>query len=158
MHRDDERFAVYVGVFLTIVSALAALGLWGCPQYNVWEKSLRGRAQLRQAEWNRQIAVCEAEASKDAATRLAAAEIERAKGVSEANRIIGESLRGNEAYLWYLWILGLQDGSSEVIYIPTEGNLPILEASRRQSAPGKAWSKQGADDERRVSDGESETR
>ncbi len=58
------------------------------------------------------------------------AEVERAKGVAEANKIIGSSLKGNESYLRYLWIQGLQDGSSEVIYIATEAGLPILEASR----------------------------
>ena len=42
----------------------------------------------------------------------------------------GESLKNNESYLRYLWIQGLQDGTSEVIYIPTEANLPILEAAR----------------------------
>lgn len=62
---------------------------------------------------------------------LAEAEIERAKGVAEANRIIGESLKGNEAYLRYLWIQGLQEGSTpQVVYVPTEAGLPILEAGR----------------------------
>ncbi|UCF13227.1 MAG: hypothetical protein JSW06_02940 [Thermoplasmatales archaeon] len=42
-----------------------------------------------------------------------------------------ESLKQNEAYLRYLWIQGLHDGSSEVIYIPTEANLPILESVRK---------------------------
>jgi regulator of protease activity HflC (stomatin/prohibitin superfamily) len=100
------------------------------PQYGVWQKELRGKAALKEAEWNRQIAVEEAQALKMSATLLAEAEVERAKGVAEANEIIGESLKENEAYLRYLWIIGLQDGSSEVIYIPTEGNMPILEATR----------------------------
>lgn len=69
---------------------------------------------------------------------LAAAEVERAKGVAEANRIIGESLKNNEGYLRYLWIQGLQDGSSEVIYVPTEASLPILEATRRMQGAGGA--------------------
>lgn len=102
------------------------------PTYNVWRRGMAGEAELRQAEWNRQIAVREAEAKKDAAKMLAEAEVERAKGVAEANRIIGESLKENEAYLRYLWIQGLQDGSSEVIYVPTEAGLPILEAGKRQ--------------------------
>ena len=51
--------------------------------------------------------------------------------VQEANEIIGESLKENEEYLKYLWVKGLQDGSSEVIYIPTEANMPILEAGKR---------------------------
>lgn len=98
--------------------------------YNVWQKSLSGQAQLREAEWNRQIQVKEAEANLEAEKLNAKSEIERAKGVAEANKIIGDSLRENEAYLRYLWIKGLHDGSSEVIYVPTEANLPVLEATR----------------------------
>lgn len=113
--------------FLLIIT----LGMWGCPQYNVWSKELKGKAQLKQAEWNRQIAIQEAEAKKESAKLLAVAEVERAKGVAEANKIIGESLRENEAYLRYLWINGLHDGSSEIIYVPTEANLPILESVRK---------------------------
>ena len=102
--------------------------MWGIPKYNVYALELSGKAELKQAEWNRQIKVQEARAHADAATMMAKAEVERAKGVAEANKIIGESLAGNETYLRYLWIQGLQDGSSEVIYIPTEANLPLLEA------------------------------
>ena len=61
---------------------------------------------------------------------MAQAEVERAKGVARANKIIGDSLQGNEAYLRYLWIQGLQTNKMNVVYIPTEASLPILEASR----------------------------
>jgi regulator of protease activity HflC (stomatin/prohibitin superfamily) len=118
-----------IGVIIGFIG-LIGIVLWGVPTYKVWQKGLAGQAELKQAEWNRQITVREAEAKKEAATALAAAEVERAKGVAEANKIIGESLRENEAYLRYLWIQGLQDGNSEVIYVPTEANLPILEATR----------------------------
>jgi len=111
-------------VFVLLVGSL----MWILPQYNVWSQEMRGKASLREAEWSKQIAIEEAKALKESASLKAAAEIERAKGVAEANRIIGESLENNDAYLRYLWIQGLQDGSSEVIYIPTEANLPILEA------------------------------
>jgi regulator of protease activity HflC (stomatin/prohibitin superfamily) len=103
----------------------------GCPQYLVWQRGLKGKSQLRQAEWNKKILIEDAKARKESASLRAAAEVERAKGVAEANKIIGESLKGNESYLRYLWIQGLQDGSSEVIYIPTEAGLPILEAGKR---------------------------
>ena len=95
--------------FALVLSIVLAASI---PLYNVWSKELAGKATLREAEWNRQVT------------------IEEAKGVAEANAIIGESLQGNEAYLRYLWIQGLHDGSSETIYIPTEANLPLLEASR----------------------------
>ncbi len=105
-------------------------GMWAYPQYKVYHQKLAGQARLKEAESSRQIAVEEAKAKKESAGLLAQAEVERAKGVAEANKIIGSSLKGNESYLRYLWIQGLQDGSSEVIYIATEAGLPILEASR----------------------------
>lgn len=130
MHKQDKDL-VKIGILVLLMSVTGiGFGMWGCPQYNVWERGLRGQAQLKQADWNRQIAVREAKAKKESATLLAEAEVERAKGVAEANKIIGASLRENEAYLRYLWIQGLQDGSSEIIYVPTEANLPILEATR----------------------------
>ena len=110
---------------------LTALGMWGCPEYNVWQKSLSGKAQLAEAKWNRQIKVEEAEAKLDSAQYLKQVEVVRAEGVAEANEIIGKSLQGNEVYLRYLWVQGLHDGSSEIIYVPTEANLPILEARNR---------------------------
>lgn len=131
MNREGNPVVAWTIVSIIVLVVVITLAMWGCPQYNVWQKELAGKAQLKQAEWNRQIAVKEAEAKKEAATALAAAEVERAKGVAEANEIIGKSLRDNEAYLRYLWIQGLQDGSSEVIYVPTEATLPILEATRK---------------------------
>jgi len=128
---SNEKITGIVVTMIIVVSCiLISVGMYGCPKYNVWQKGLKGQAELKQAEWNRQILIKEAEAKKESATMLAAAEVERAKGVAQANKIIGESLRGNDAYLRYLWIQGLQDGSSEVIYIPTEAQLPILEATR----------------------------
>jgi len=117
--------SIVISVFVFIVFCM-----WSLPIYNVWQKSLKGQAELKRAEWNRQIAIKEAVAKKEAAVSLAAAEVERARGVAQANKIIGDSLKGNESYLRYLWIMGLQDGSSEVIYVPTEAQLPILEATR----------------------------
>ena len=128
---EKSQCLVKVGVFASVaIIGLALISMWAMPHYSVWQQGLAGEAELRRAEQNRKIAVNEAEAKRDAAKMLAEAEIERAKGVAEANRIIGESLKDNESYLRYLWVQGLQDGSSEVIYVPTEAGLPILEAGR----------------------------
>jgi len=125
--RKEMRWAIFAAViFLIIIIGL----FWALPQYRVWQRELAGKASLREAEWSKQIAIEEAKAKKESATLLAEAEVERAKGVAEANQIIGNSLKGNDAYLRYLWIQGLHDGSSEIIYVPTEANLPILEATR----------------------------
>lgn len=114
-----------------IVLLLVAGGMYGCPRYEVYQKELAGQAELARATQNRQIKIQEANAEKEAAKALAEAEVERARGVAEANKIIGDSLKGNEAYLRYLWIQGLQQGATpQVVYVPTEAGLPILEAGR----------------------------
>jgi hypothetical protein len=109
---------------------LIMLLMAGCPPYEVWQRTLRGEAELRQAEWNRQITIEEAQAKAVAAKSLAEAEVARAHGVAEANRIIAEGLGGPEGYLRYLWIQTLEEGGKDVIYVPTEANIPILEATR----------------------------
>ena len=130
----------------TIGHALAALAgvcvvfavlMFIGPKYRVWSSGMAGEAELNQAQYNRQIAVREAQAKKESAKLLAEAEVERAKGVAEANKIIGASLQNNQAYLRYLYIDKLANGENrEVIYIPTEAGLPILEANRR-TTPGR---------------------
>lgn len=114
-----------------VLALLVAAGMAGCPLYNVWQSGLAGQAELRRAEQNRQIAVQEAHAKMDSAKLLADAEVARAVGVASANKIIGDSLKNNEAYLRYLFVNNLEHTKNQVIYVPTEGNLPILEATRK---------------------------
>ena len=114
-----------------LLVVFVSLGLWGCPRYAVYQQELEGAAELARATQNRQIRIEEAKAEQESAKLRAYAEIERARGVAEANKIIGDSLKGSEAYLRYLWIQGLQEGATpQVVYVPTEAGLPILEAGR----------------------------
>ncbi len=117
-----------LGIFICISLLFGTFGIYA--KYNLWASALAGEAELRHAEWSRQITVREAQAKKDSSILLAEAEIERAKGVAQANKIIGDSLKGNEDYLRYLWIDSLQQTKDQIIYVPTEAGLPILESSR----------------------------
>ena len=121
-------------VVLMVIAILVVLVglLYGVPKYQVWQQGLKGQAELARAEQNRKIAVQEAEAKKDSAKSLAEAEVIRAEGIAKANRIIGDSLKENEAYLRYLWIQALTENQQDVIYVPTEAGLPILEAGHRK--------------------------
>lgn len=127
---DDEKI-IMGGIGCGFV-VFAVFAFFAFPIYNVWRAGQSGLAELRKAEQNRQIAIEEAKAKMESAKMLSEAEIVRARGVAEANKIIGDSLKGNEAYLRYLWIDGLNRNNQNVIYVPTEAGLPILEAGKRK--------------------------
>lgn len=126
------------GIILTVGTVALAVGLfivlpmWLYPKYNVYSQTMSGKAKLAEAESSRQVAVLEAKAKMDSAENLAQAEVTRAKGVAAANKIIGDSLNQNEAYLRYLYIQALESNQNNVIYVPTEAGLPILEAGKRR--------------------------
>jgi regulator of protease activity HflC (stomatin/prohibitin superfamily) len=130
----DMKNLKTIGKYITGIVIFISLVVWGFQAgarvYNVWAQSKEGQAELARAESNRQIKTLEAKAVMESAKYLADAEIIRAEGVARANKIIGDSLNNNEAYLRYLWINGLQHTQSQVVYVPTEANLPILEAQR----------------------------
>lgn len=120
---------ILIGCF--VFFACVGGGMYGCPQYNVYSHRLDGEAELARAEYSKRVAVQTAQAQKDSAQLLADAEVLRAGGVAKANAIIGDSLKDNEAYLRYLFINELSNTKNQVIYVPTEAQLPILEAGKR---------------------------
>ena len=116
-----------IAAVLLIVAVIAGL-MWGLPQYNVWQQEQSGRAQLAEAEYSRQILIREAEANLEAEILNAQAEVARAEGAAEAMYAVQDAL--SDEYIRYLWVR-MMAGNENVIYIPTEGSLPILEAGNR---------------------------
>ncbi len=101
------------------------------PYYNVWQQEMSGKAEFAKAEQNRKIKIEEAKANLEAEKLNAQAEIERAKGAAEAIKIENGSI--TPAYIQYLWVRQQSNlNDKTVIYIPTETNLPVLEASRNK--------------------------
>jgi len=151
MYQNRQVLALGSLMFLFFaIIALIVMSFLAWPKYNLYRMEMSGRAALKEAEWSKQILIEEARARETASLMQAnarvtlaeaegkaalvkakaegLADIERAKAAAEANKIIGESLKGNSEYLQYIWIKGLQEGTGERIYIPTEAGLPILEA------------------------------
>lgn len=113
-------------LLLSIVLFVSACGPLA-PMWATWN----GEAEYNHAVNAKKVQVADAEGRLEAAKLLAQAEVERAKGVAQANAIIGDSLKNNEAYLRWLYIEGLKENKGEtLIYVPTEAGLPILEAGR----------------------------
>lgn len=119
-------------VISLLIIGVIALGvcMYVFPQWNVWRAEMQGKAALAQAENERKVLIEEAKARLESARFYAEAEVERAKGVAEANSIIADGLGGPEGYLRYLWINKLGENQQDVIYIPTEAGIPLLEAGR----------------------------
>ncbi len=133
----DKNGEPLIGQMIVAGLMLVVVGVGGCmvgmPTYNVYEQKMAGQAILAHAQSSREVAVAEAKAKMESADLLAQAEVSRAKGVAKANKIIGDSLKGNDAYLRYLWISNLENAKDgQVIYVPTEAGLPILEAGHRK--------------------------
>ena len=76
----------------------------------VEQESLQKQYELQKATMDAKIAVAEAQ------------------GVADSNRIIAGSI--TEDYLRYKFIQNLGASDKQIIYVPTEANLPILEANR----------------------------
>jgi len=134
---NEPNYTAWTIVSLLGLGILTAVGMVGCPHYSVYRQRLEGAALLAHAQSAKEVAVAEAKARMESAELLAQAEVARAKGVAQANEIIGASLKNNEAYLRYLWIIDVAGAGTDktVVYIPTEANMPILEAARFLSQP-----------------------
>lgn len=127
--REDTKFNIIIVFIVGLIVLIPVLLIaWGIPVYNVWSREKSGQAQLAEARWNRQIQIEEAQANLESEKLNAQSEIERAKGAAEAIRIEGGSLTPN--YIKYLWIRQLSSGEKQLIYVPTEAGLPILESTR----------------------------
>lgn len=128
MYKKDNNLIVFIVSSVIAFAFFIALLVFGGPYYSVWQQGLEGKAELMKAEYTKKVAVLDAQARFESAKQLAQAEVERAKGVSEANRIVADSLKGNTEYLSYLWVTGLQEGAEKgnktVYMIPSQGNIP----------------------------------
>lgn len=127
---DNEGLAGLIGLGLIgiIIVALAAGFFIGYPEYKVWKMDKAGQAQLAEAEWTKRIAIEEAKADLESAKLEKEAMVIRAQGTAEANKIVSGSL--DPLYIDYLVANRLVDSNTQVVYIPTEGSLPIIEAGR----------------------------
>lgn len=81
------------------------------------EAKLRAEQEALQKEFELQ------KAKKDAEIEVA-----RAEGVAKSNIIIANSI--TDQYLRYQWIQTLKGNNLQVVYVPTEANIPIMEAMR----------------------------
>lgn len=110
------------GGIVLLLGIAAVMG--GCPVYNVWTARLDGEATLARAQQARQVLVAQADAELEAASR-------RAKAIE----IMGAAAQQYPEYRQQEFIgafaEALKEGNiDQIVYVPTEANIPVLEATR----------------------------
>lgn len=122
-----QTYAIIFGVILVLIAICMAI----LPIYGVWSSRKSGEAQLAEANYAQQVAIAHAKARLEAAELNKQAEIIDAQAVAKSVETIGHALHNNEGYLRWQWIKMMTQTDSDVIYVPTEAGLPILEAGRK---------------------------
>lgn len=110
---------------LPIAVLIVLLLMFGLPIYSVWQQEYAGRATLAKAEQTRQVLIAQASAEREAA-----------KARAEAIAIMGEAAKKYPEYRQQEFIGAFADALKEgkinqIIYVPTEANIPIMEAGKR---------------------------
>ncbi len=95
------------------------------PKYKVYAATQSGIAKLKESESSKQILIQQALAEKEAA-----------KYQAEAIEIMGEAAKKYPEYRQQEFInsfgTALKDGKiQQIIYVPTEANVPIMESGKR---------------------------
>ena len=131
MSTSDRVAGITIGSAIAwLLMGIVCLFMWGCPKWRVWQQGLEGQAEFKRAEQNRLILIEEASANLAAQKLNSQAEVERALGMAEAIEIEDGQL--TEQYIHYLWVRNIDKMDGDKIYIPTEANLPILEAKNEK--------------------------
>lgn len=110
----------FVAILIVIILIMFA---W--PHYKVWKQGMNGQAALAEAEQSKMIQV-----------QTAKAELESSKLRAEAIQTIGKAAKDFPEYRKqeFIGAFGdaLRDGKiQQIIYVPTEANIPVLEAGKR---------------------------
>jgi len=118
---SDADFVLAILASILFVASL----FWILPIWNVWAEGLSGEAMLKKAEQEKLIMIETAKAEKESATHRA-----------DAIRIMGDAAKKFPEYRQqeFMQAFGeaLREGNiNQVIYVPTEANVPILEAGKR---------------------------
>lgn len=123
---DTFLWFIAISAVASVILIIIAIALY--PKYRVYSQELRGQAALAEARSSKQVQV-----------EQARGELESSKLRAEAIEIIGKAAQDYPEYRnqEFIGAFGdaLRSGDIEqIIYVPTEANIPILEAGKRQGA------------------------
>lgn len=118
-----KAISICAGVLFSLAVLILAC-LWAWPKYGVYRQHLEGEAKLRRSEMEKQIIIEQAKA-----------EVEAAKLRAQAIEAVGGAAQKYPEYRTQEFIgafaEALKEGNvQQIIYVPTEANIPIIEARK----------------------------
>ena len=123
---SKKIFTIGAWTLLGIITAIALLFASSASyrHYSVWSMEMQGKANLAKATQDRQIQVEQAKSEKEAA-----------KHIAEAIKTVGAAAQKYPEYRNQVYIQAFSEALTsgkidQIIYVPTEAGIPILEASR----------------------------
>lgn len=122
--KERKRLRVFSVLCAVGIVLLVCVSAYAYPRYKIYSAEMRGRAALTEAVNSKKVKVEEAKANLESEKLNAQAEVIRAQGVSDAIDIEGGKI--TDAYIKYLWVKNLSFAETEIIYLPTENGLPVL--------------------------------
>lgn len=128
----DPNWWMIGGCAVAIIFVFVGFCLWFFPIYGVWSSRKRGEADLAEATFEQRIQIAQADGRLQAAQKNKEAAVIEAEAVAAQIEKIGAGLQSHGLYLRWQWIRMMEQSEAykETIYVPTEANLPILEATR----------------------------
>jgi len=129
----DWRLILLCGGIAVAIIVIILSFMFGVPPYRVWQQRLEGQAALAKAEQSRRVLVAQAQSEMEAAEL-------RAKAI----KIVGQAAKEFPEYRQQEFIgsfvHALESGKiSQIVYVPTEANIPIIEAGRKIRTSPKGW-------------------
>ena len=125
MKRQQTGNIAYA-ILATIAFFGVVVGLMvGIPMWKVWQQGLSGEAALQRAKQEKLIMI-----------ETAQAEAQSAKHLAEAISIVGKASKDFPEYRSQQFIAAFSEAVqneafTQIIYVPTEANIPITEAGKR---------------------------
>ena len=118
---------IIVGVVVFVMVLIFAL-MVGYRYYSVWSMEMQGKAKLAEATQSRQIQIEQARSEREAAALRAEAIAIVSKAAKEFPEYRLQEFLGAFAE-------ALKEGNiNQIMYVPTEANIPITEATRVRQA------------------------
>lgn len=129
---DDYEFSRLIARWATGIVLGLILLVGGCmagkPKYDLYKAETAKRARVAEARAESDAAQYQADRAVEIAAAEADADRERAEGIADAQRTIANSL--SPEYIRWYFIDRLDDINGQIVYVPTEGGVPVMEAGR----------------------------